>query len=73
MIYLFSAALLVSAVLALVLKDLLSSVIALSSFSLVLSLFFYYLRAPDVAIAEAAVGAGIATAIFVAAIRRTSR
>ena len=73
MIGLFSAALVISAILVLSFKDLLSATIALASFSLILSLFFYYLQAPDVAIAEAAVGAGLATAIFVAAIRRTSR
>jgi uncharacterized MnhB-related membrane protein len=50
-------------------KDLLSSAIALAAFGLLLSLEFYLLRAPDVAIAEAGIGAGLTTAILVMAIR----
>lgn len=60
-------------VLALWLKDLLASVIALGASSLLLSLQFYLLQAPDVAIAEAGVGAALTTAIFVLAIRKTRR
>jgi len=61
------------AILALVFKDLLNAVISLAAFSLLLSLLFYYLHAPDVAIAEAAVGAGVATTLFVLVISRTKR
>lgn len=61
------------AVLAIWLKDLLASVIALGASSLLLSLEFYLLQAPDVAIAEAGVGAALTTAIFVLAIRKTRR
>ena len=57
--------------LAVVLKKLLPSVIALSVSSLLLSLEFYILHAPDVAIAEAAIGAGLTMAIFIFAIRGT--
>jgi len=39
--------------------------------SLLLSLEFYILHAPDVAIAEAAIGAGLTMAIFIFAIRGT--
>ncbi len=60
-------------VLAVWLKDLLASVIALGASSLLLSLQFYLLQAPDVAIAEAGVGAALTTAIFVLAIRKTRR
>jgi len=42
----------------------------LGAFSLVLSLVFYYLHAPDVAIAEAAIGSGFATVIFLIAIKK---
>jgi len=55
------------------LKDLLSAVICLGVFSLLSSLLFYLWHAPDVAIAEAAVGAGVATVLFVWTIRRTQR
>lgn len=54
-------------------KDLLTSVIFLAIMSLLLSAEFYILQAPDVAIAEAAVGAGMTTAIYVIAVNKTSR
>lgn len=54
-------------------KDLITAVIALAALSLLLSLEFYLLQAPDVAIAEAGIGAAITTAIFVIAIRATKR
>jgi energy-converting hydrogenase B subunit D len=63
--------LLLLALLALGFRDLLSSVILLGVFSLVCALLFFLLQAPDLAIAEAAVGAGAATALFVHAVRRT--
>ncbi len=54
-------------------RDLIVSVIYLAAMSLVLSAEFYMLQAPDVAIAEAAVGAGLTTAIYVTAIKKTGR
>ena len=54
-------------------KDLLNAVIFLSVFSLLNALFFFYLHAPDVALTEAAVGAGISTFIFVWIIYKTDR
>jgi energy-converting hydrogenase B subunit D len=54
-------------------KDLLSAAIAFGAFSFLLSLEFYILQAPDVAIAEAGIGAGLTTAIFIIAIRGTKR
>ena len=50
-------------------RDLLSSIIALAAVSLLLSVEFYILQAPDVAIAEAAIGAGLSTAIYIVALR----
>ncbi len=64
---------LVSAIAALVFKDLLNAVIALSVVSLIAAVIFYLLQAPDVAMAEAAIGAALVTAIFIIAIRRTKR
>ena len=55
------------------LKDLLGAVILLAVMSLLLSLEFYMLHAPDVAIAQAGIGAGLTTAIFVLAIKGTKR
>jgi len=54
--------------LAVVFRKLLPSIIALSVASLLLSLEFYLLHAPDVA---AAIGAGLTMAIFIFAIRGT--
>jgi len=65
--------LIASAYLAIKMKDLLACAIALGIFSFLLSLEFYILQAPDVAIAEAGIGAGLTTAIFILAIRGTSR
>ncbi|MEA2053603.1 MAG: hydrogenase subunit MbhD domain-containing protein [Candidatus Thermoplasmatota archaeon] len=65
--------LVVSAVVTVMLKDLLASAIALAVMSLILSLEFYILHAPDVAIAEAGIGACITTAIIIIAIKGTER
>ncbi len=67
------AGIVVSAFIALRKKDLIQSVIFLAVMSMLLSLEFYMLRAPDVAIAEAAIGAGLATAVYIVAINRTER
>ena len=73
MINIFLIVLVVMAILVIETKDLINSVIMLAVLSLVMSLVFYYLKAPDVAITEAAVGAGVSTVIFLAAIRKTDR
>ncbi len=54
-------------------KDLVVSVIYFAVMSLMLAVEFYILQAPDVAIAEAAIGAGLSTAIFIIAIHKTNR
>jgi multicomponent Na+:H+ antiporter subunit A len=41
--------------------------------SLIASILFYFLQAPDVAMAEASIGAALVTAVFIIAIRRTKR
>ena len=63
----------IASIFAVLLKDLISAVIAVAAMSLLLSLEFYILQAPDVAIAEAGVGACLTTAIFVIAIKATKR
>ncbi|MCD6246939.1 MAG: DUF4040 domain-containing protein [Candidatus Diapherotrites archaeon] len=67
------AAIIATAVLAIEFKDLLISTAMLAAMSLMLSLEFYLLQAPDVAITEAAVGACLSTAIFIIAIKKTAR
>jgi len=54
-------------------KDLLAAALAAGFFSFLISLEFYILQAPDVDISQAAIGAGLTTAIFVIAIRATTR
>ena len=53
--------------------DLIVATIALAALSLLLSLEFFLLQAPDVAIAEAGIGAAITTAIFIIAIKATGK
>ncbi|MCD4814032.1 DUF4040 domain-containing protein [bacterium] len=55
------------------LKDLVHAAIAFAAFSFLLSVEFYILQAPDVAIAEAGIGAGLTTAILIIAARSTNR
>lgn len=62
-----------SAALALKSRDLMHSAVMMAVMSLLLAVEFYILEAPDVAIAEAAIGAGLATAVYVVAISRTRR
>ena len=64
---------LVGAVAASAFRDLISAVIAAALVSLIASILFYFLQAPDVAMAEAAIGAALTVAIFIIAIRRTRR
>ena len=62
-----------ASIVAVLLKDMLAAVIAVAAMSLLLSLEFYILQAPDVAIAQAGVGACLTTAIFIIAIKGTKR
>jgi energy-converting hydrogenase B subunit D len=63
----------IGAIVAVFLRDLLGAAIDVAAMSLLLSLEFYILQAPDVAIAEAGVGACLTTAILVIAVRGTKR
>jgi len=64
---------LAAAVAAFIFKDLLSAVLAACLVSLIASILFLFMHAPDVAMAEASIGAALVTAVFVIAIRRTGR
>jgi|YelNatPaOPRAMG01_1025707.scaffolds.fasta_scaffold11051_9 uncharacterized MnhB-related membrane protein len=63
----------VVALLALEVKDLLGAVVLLGVFSLFMCLIWAELGTPDVAFTEAAVGAGVSTAFFVATVFKTTR
>ncbi|NBF40455.1 MAG: DUF4040 domain-containing protein [Spirochaetes bacterium] len=65
--------LVVVAVLSLQVRNLLTAVILVSVFSLLSSLLFFILHAPDVALTEAAVGTGVGTLVFVWAVHKTER
>ena len=54
-------------------RDLLASVIIFAAYSLVMAIIWQLLAAPDVAITEAAIGAGVTTLLLVAAIAKTRR
>jgi len=64
---------LVSAIAAGIFKDLLNSIIAAGFVSFIAAILFYFLHAPDVAMAEASIGAALTVAIFIIAIRKTER
>ncbi|MBT9130121.1 MAG: hypothetical protein DDT31_00828 [Syntrophomonadaceae bacterium] len=54
-------------------RDLLAAAMIFSVYSLVMAITFVRLQAPDVALTEATVGAGITTILFVVAIIKTTR
>jgi len=64
------AGILVSAFLAMYFDDLLSSIISLSVTGAFMALEFILLQAPDVAIAEASVGAVLSTVIYIITLRK---
>ncbi len=60
----------VAAILALVQKSLLSAVIAAGAVSLLASILYLVLAAPDVAMTEAAIGSGLTTLVFLFALNK---
>jgi len=53
-------------------KDLIGASLFLGGASLMCALLFIYLQAPDVALAEASIGAALTTAVFIFAIKKTN-
>ena len=53
-------------------KNLLSAVVIFTGYSLIMAVLWQQLNAPDLAITEAAVGAGITTILFIGTIKRTA-
>lgn len=51
-------------------KNLLNAVIIFMSYSLVMAVIWVLLRSPDLAITEAAVGAGVTSVLFFLALRK---
>lgn len=54
-------------------KDLLGVVIIFSAYSLMMSVLWLILKTPDVALTEAAIGAGVTSLLFFAVISKTER
>lgn len=65
--------LVISAVVSLHVKDLLTAVVLLSVFSFILAMLFVSMGAIDVGFTEAVVGAGITGVLYIVMIFRTSR
>ncbi len=61
---------LLSAVAVMLFKDFLAALAAMTVVSLGLSFLFVVVRAPDVAMPEAAIGAGLSSLLFALALRR---
>ncbi len=51
-------------------KNLLNSILIFMSYSLVMSIIWILLQSPDLAITEAAVGAGVTTVLFVVTLKK---
>ena len=63
----------IAAIIAAEMKDLISAAIAMGLMSLVVSILFFMLQAPDVAITEAAIGAALSMAVIIFAVKGTER
>ncbi len=64
---------LICAIAAITVRDLLSAVIILGAYSFFMCLLWAEMGAVDVAFTEASVSAGIGTVLFIAAVSRTKR
>jgi multicomponent Na+:H+ antiporter subunit B len=64
---------LLTAVAVAALRDVLSAIIAFAAYSLGLALIWVFLQAPDVALTEAAIGAGVTSVLFLLTITKTVR
>ncbi|NLS07543.1 DUF4040 domain-containing protein [Rhizobium sp. P32RR-XVIII] len=71
LILLMCGSILVSGVLAVMLDNLMAAMVSAGLASLFAAASYVLLAAPDVAMAEAAIGSGLATLIFLYAIRKT--
>ncbi len=69
-LYLF---LIIAALIALYVKDLITAVVSLSVFSFILAMLFVSMGAVDVGFTEAVVGAGVTGVLYIVMIFKTSR
>lgn len=71
-VLLICASILISGILAVCLKNLMAAMVSAGLASLFAAISYILLAAPDVAMAEAAIGSGLATLLFLYAIRKTN-
>ncbi len=71
LVVLLGVGMVVAAIGAVYLKNLVAAVVAGGIVSLFASVVYLILAAPDVAMTEAAIGAGLSTAIFLYAVKKT--
>ncbi len=71
LLILLGVGMVVAAIAAVYLKNLVAAAVAGGIVSLFASVVYVVLAAPDVAMTEAAIGAGLSTAIFLYAIKKT--
>jgi multicomponent Na+:H+ antiporter subunit B len=64
---------LLSALATVLLRDVLAAIVAFAAYSLGLALLWLTLRAPDVALTEAAIGAGVMTVLLLVTLAKTVR
>jgi uncharacterized MnhB-related membrane protein len=64
---------LILAVISIQLKNLIAAVVAMGAASLIISLLFLLIQAPDVAMAEASIGAALTMIIYIIGVRETER
>ena len=72
LVILLGVTMIAGALLAVRLKNLVAAVLAAGLVSLFASVIYVILAAPDVAMTEAAIGAGLSTVIFLFALKRTT-
>ena len=72
-IIILTSIMLMCGIIAAVTKDLLVAVIAAGMASFISAILFIFLQAPDVAMAEASIGAVLVTAIFVLTLNKTKQ
>ena len=70
--FLVMAILFLSAIMAILSTELINSVLFFSLTGISATILFALMKAPDVALTEAAVGTGLVTLVFLSALRRTS-
>ena len=72
LVLLLCGSIIISGILAVRLNSLMAAVVSAGLASLFAAVCYVLLAAPDVAMAEASIGSGLSTLIFLYAIRRTS-